>query len=346
MNPKFRFVKTIFCVSSFLLTSSFASAFEIKDYEKKIKNGYAIRNVVDKLSRKKLEDNLRNFLMTGRPSRIPGTPGHTKAQVFIEEKLKEFTKDGSSVYSREEFAVGEAAQNIKGTNFIWEKKGSTFPLEVIILGAHFDTSVSAEQKNKKMELPGADNNASGTVALLSMIEILSRLDLPKTVRVVFFDAEGAEQLGSKHYLEKFIPAIGNQRILGFIEVKMIGHDSKREDKTGKLGNMKFYTRTKNDKGIELDEALAVLMQERGKKHYPLIDMGIEALPATKVIDSAPAFWQLGIPGIIVSGDRQNDFNPRYQTSNDFFETLNLMTYNNVFRFLTTAVLAWNYDIVK
>ena len=110
--------------------------------------------------------------------------------------------------------------------------------------------------------------------------------------------------------------------------------------------MKFYTRTKNDKGIELDEALAVLMQERGKKHYPLIDMGIEALPATKVIDSAPAFWQLGIPGIIVSGDRQNDFNPRYQTSNDFFETLNLMTYNNVFRFLTTAVLAWNYDIVK
>ena len=347
MKTMSSFVKMIFFAFSFLAHDLYA--FDIKDYEKKIKNSYAIRNVVDKLTRKSLEDNLRDFIVQSRPNRIPGTPGHVKAKTYLEEKLKA-AASLSGTFSKEEFGSDSA----KGTNFIWEKKGVATPNDVLILGARFDNApIEIKEKNKKaatLEMPGADNNASGVVALLSLVEILSRLDLPKTVKVVFFDMEESDLSGSKAFLDKFIPNIGSQRIVGFIDVNMIGHDTKREDKSGKLGNMRIYTRAKEDKGHELDVALASLIQTNGKRLHPLIDMAIEDRPLSpnekKVQDSAMGFWELGLPAIIVTGDRVNDFNPRFQSSNDFYETLNLMTYNNVFRYLASSVLAWNYDIVK
>lgn len=347
MKTMSSFVKMIFFAFSILAHNLYA--FDIKDYEKKIKNSYAIRNVVDKLTRKALEDNLREFIVQSRPNRIPGTAGHTKAKSYLEEKLKTAATI-SGTFSKEDFGPETA----KGSNFIWEKKGVTTPNDVLILGARFDNAlVENKDKNKKvtsLEMPGADNNASGVAALLSLVEILARLDLPKTVKVVFFDMEESDLAGSKAFLEKFIPNIGSQRIVGFIDVNMIGHDTKREDKTGKLGNMKIYTRGKEDKGHELDFALASLIQSNGKRLHPLIDLAIEDRPQApsekKVQDSATNFWQLGLPAIIVTGDRVNDFNPRFQSSNDFYETLNLMTYNNVFRYLSSSVLAWNYDIVK
>ncbi len=348
MKTIYQSVKTIFFVFSFAALEP-VFAIEIKDYEKKIKTNYAIKNVVDKISRKKLEDDLQDFIRTSRPGRLVGTPGHLKAQSGIEEKLKA-AAGTTSTFSKEEFTVTlEGGKVVNAANLIWEKKGLVKPDEVIIIGAHYDSIIKDEKTGKIVatgEMPGADNNATGVVALLSMIEIFSKLDLPKTVKIVFFDAQELEQAGSKTFIDRFIPVVGNQRVFGFIDLKMIGHDSKREDKMGKLGNMKFYTRPQTMKGHEQDTALSTALLGHGKRLYPMIDFTSSELSFIKVTDAVNGFWQLGIPGIIVTQDRENDFNPRFQTSNDFYETINLMTYNNVFRFLTSAVLAWNYDMVK
>jgi len=345
MKTKGLFAEMIFFAFSLFLSN--AHALEIKDYEKKIKTNYSIKNVVDKVSRKSLEDSLRGFLDSSRPGRSVGSPGHAKAISYIEEKLKEVSKIGGT-FSREEFSIGNDS-TLKGVNLIWEKTGALFPSDVLVLGAHFDTS-QLEIKNKnsvtKIELPGADYNATGVTALLSLVEILSRLDIPRTVKVVFFDAEEMDQAGSKAFLEKFIPSIGNQRIVGFINVTMIGHDSKREDKTNKMGNMKIYTRLNSEKGHDQDVALAGMIMGHGKRLYPMIDFTTEEIPSTPVKDSAQGFWQLGIPSVVYTQDRLNDFNPRFHTANDFYETINLMTYNNAFRYLASSVIAWNYDIVK
>lgn len=343
-----RFAKTIFCVFSLSLTTA-VHAIEIKDYEKKIKTSYGIKNVVDKVSRKNAEDALRDFISASRPGRLIGSAGHQKAMAFIEERLKNAQQSGAT-FVREEFTfAAEGVKADKGVNLIWEKKGVVKPDEVIILGANYDTLIKDLKSGKILtsgEMPGADNNASGVVALLSMIEIFSQLDLPKTVKIIFFDGQEFDLAGPKAHLEKYIPAIGTQRVVGFIDVKMIGHDSKREDKTAKYNNMKIYTRTQSDKGFEQDKNFAAIIESNGRRLFPMIDFKVAELPATKILDAAAPFWQLGIPAIVVSGDREADFNPRFQTSNDFYETINLMTYNNVFRFLTSAVLAWNYDIVK
>lgn len=375
--------KYIFSVGFLLLASNPIKAFEIKDYEKKIKTNYNITTVVEKLSRDAIEKNLRDFLANGRPSRFVGTPGHKKAMAFIEDKLK-FAKSNGATFTMQEFTPDiagagkfyaddfknevvakisptdpnynhwkgftlsmmktlDSVKGQKGHNLIWEKKGVSKPEEVIILGANYDTLLNDPKTmivDSKGAMPGADNNGTGVAALLSMIEILDKLDLPKTVRIVFFDFEELGFLGSKAYVEK----MGDNKISGFINLVMLGHDSKRDDKEKKLSNMKLYLRDPGQKGSEEDLKLANLISNNGKRLYGAVEFKPEANGMNS--SSHISFWQAGIPAICLSQNWESDFNPRFHTPNDFSETLNMNTYALAFRYITGALLAWNYDIVK
>ncbi len=323
-------------------------ALELSNYDKKIKSSYNITSVTEKLSRDDLEKNLRDFASSGRPSRAVGSPGHNKSLEFIKAKLTAANSKGAN-FSKQEFSQNsdKVAKEVKGINLIWEKKGLIKPDEVIILGANYDT-ILIDAKTQKIDLtgsmPGADNNATGVSALLSMIEIFDKLDLPKTVRIVFFDFEELGLIGSRAYVEKMLPTIGNQKIAGFINLTMLGHDSKREDKEKKFNNMKVYLRPPTSKGSEDDLKLVTLLNNNGKRLYPNIDFIPEANGLN--LSSQASFWEVGIPALCFSQNWESDFNPRFRTSNDFVETLNINTYTNAFRYITGSLLAWNYDIVK
>lgn len=342
---------TIFNSSLFLSSVTIFSlhAFEIRDYEKKIKTNYNITSATEKISRDALEKNLREFVASGRPSRFVGSAGHEKAREFIVEKLKSFKSKGAS-FEKSEFtplphkslapSMVKSLDLVKGKlgyNFIWEKTGTTHPLDVLILGANYDTYLN---------MPGADNNATGVAALLSMIEILDKLDLPKTVRIVFFDFEELGFLGSRDYVEKLKTQSKSQKILGYVNLVMLGNDSKREDKEKKFNNMKIYLRSseKDSLGFAEDQKLLDLIQVPGKRLYGQIDFA--PLGNGMNASSHVSFWEGGIPAICMSQNWESDFNPRFHTSNDFVETLNMNTYINAFRYITGAVLAWNYDVVK
>ncbi|MBC7538276.1 MAG: M28 family peptidase [Bacteriovorax sp.] len=370
-----------------IMAATTGHSFEIKDYEKKIKTGYNITSVTEKVSRDALEKNLRDFVASGRPSRFVGSPGHQKALNYLEEKLKTFKSKGVS------FKISEFSPNIaraglfyaddfkkevvakisptdpnydhwkgftlsmmktldsvkdkKGYNLIWEKIGATKPDEVIILGANYDTLLN-DPKTMKVDstgaMPGADNNGTGVAALLSMIEILDKLDLPKTVRIVFFDFEELGFSGSHDYVEKLKADSGTQKILGYINLVMLGNDSKREDKDKKLNNMKLYLRAPGEKGAEDDLKLTTMITDNGKRLYNQIDFKPEANSMNS--SSHISFWEAGIPAICLSQNWETDFNPRFHTPSDIVETLNINTYTNAFRFITGSVLAWNYDVVK
>lgn len=373
----------IFSSVLFLLVVGNLNAFEIKDYEKKIKSGYNITNATEKLSRESIEKNLRDFVASGRPSRFVGSPGHQKARSFITERLKAAKSSGSS-FSAQEFTPDIAAagkfyaddfknevvakisptdpnynhwkgftlsmmktldsvKGMRGVNLVWEKKGVTRPDEVLILGANYDTLLNDPKTmivSKEGAMPGADNNGTGVAALLSMIEILDKLDLPKTVRIVFFDFEELGFLGSKAYVE----SLKGQKIAGFISLVMLGHDSKRDDKEKKQNNMKLYLRAPETKGSEADLNLANIITGSGKRLYSTIEFKPEANGMNS--SSQINFWQAGHPAICLSQNWESDFNPRFHTPNDFVETLNMNTYTLGFRYITGSVLAWNYDVVK
>lgn len=383
LKPVMKMKNIIFKVALFSLISNGVYAFEIKDYEKKIKTNYNVTSATEKISRDALEKNLRDFTAGSRPSRFVGSPGHKLARTYIEDKLKSFKSNGAS-FIRQEFTpdIAKAGQfyaddfknevvakisptdpnydhwkgftlsmmktldsvkGQKGVNFIWEKKGVSKPDEVIVLGANYDTLLNDPKTmvvDTKAAMPGADNNATGVAALLSMIEILDKLDLPKTVRIVFFDFEELGFMGSKAFVEK----MGGQKIVGYINLVMLGHDSKRDDKEKKMNNMKLYLRGPDQKGSDEDLKLATMISNSGKRLYSNIEFKPEANGMNS--SSHISFWEAGIPAICLSQNWESDFNPRFHTPNDFVETLNMNTYTLAFRYITGSVLAWNYDIVK
>lgn len=80
----------------------------------------------------------------------------------------------------------------------------------IILGAHYDTRLEADEDPSQPTVPviGANDGASGVAVLLELARVLDTSNLPYDVRLVFFDAEDNGRIdqwdwivGSSYYVE-------------------------------------------------------------------------------------------------------------------------------------------------
>lgn len=109
-------------------------------------------------------------------------------------------------------------------NVIAGKKGSTE--KEIIICAHYDSVPSS---------PGANDNASGTMALLRLAEKLSKIDFKHTIKLISFDAEEWNKMGAYMYVEKL-----------------------RQNQTEKKTNLKTKTSKYLKKQTAADKILAVI----------------------------------------------------------------------------------------
>ncbi|RKX69423.1 hypothetical protein DRP53_08210 [candidate division WOR-3 bacterium] len=97
--------------------------------------------------------------------------------------------------------VGESAQLIsrcparraESCNVIAELKGEDFPEEVIIIGAHHDSS---------WEGPGATDNGGGVALVLELARIFKKIGSRRTLRFITWGAEEFGLRGSIAYLRK------------------------------------------------------------------------------------------------------------------------------------------------
>jgi len=102
---------------------------------------------------------------------------------------------------------------------------ATFPAatpsdEVIVIGGHHDSITGIDPMNYA---PGADDNASGTTAVLEIARVLKLLDFKPevTFKLVTFAAEERGLLGSHDYAEKALQSGMNIRLM--INHDMISH---------------------------------------------------------------------------------------------------------------------------
>jgi len=239
-------------------------------------------------------------------------------------------------------------QGIRGKNFVWEKRGTIDPDSILILGANYDTILQNKKNNLLIthgEMPGADDNASGCIILMALIEILSELNLPKTVRIVFFDYQEFGQLGAKAYVKKHRnELVGNKKFAGFINLLMLGNDTKEADKLKRSGNMKAYSRRQGTKGFYLDRRLYNGFNYGGSKVTRAVKFDL--FPNGFEMSDHKFFWEAGLPALVLSQDWENDLNQRQHTSSDFVETLNMKTLYRSFQYISGAVIAWAFDIRK
>ncbi len=240
----------------------------------------------------------------------------------------------------------KSLSKVEGKNLVWEKKGLLSPDQIIVVGAHYDT-ISHDKTTMlakpEDEMPGADDNGTGVAVGLGLIEFLSQYDVPKTVRVVFFDFEEVGFLGSRAYVQAHGDELKKAKFQGMVNLEMLGHDSKRSEKVKVTGDMRAYVRTPQETGHAQDMALAQALIGLGKKisthvKFEVIQNGFDSSDHIH-------FWEAGLPAITFSQNWEDDFNhARYHTSNDFVETLNLTTYGQSWRFIIGAVTGLAYDL--
>lgn len=272
---------------------------------------------------------------------------------FNREIVQKIKKDDPNYKRWKDFTLSilnglNEIKTIKGQNIVFEIKGSINPNEVIYLGANYDT-LNHNPNTMKIEMtgnmPGADNNASGVIQLLNMAKLMSKLTPQKTIRFVFFDCEEFGFLGSKDYVENIV-AKDSLKSLGHINLVMLGHDSKIKDTDKKFNNMKVYLRDPltNKAGAEQDLAFLNEFTVVSSKNGPLVNF----IPTANGMNSSShiRFWEANIPSLCFTENWETDFNPRFHTSDDFLETLNMTTYYNSFKFILYSLLTYDNSLKK
>ena len=133
-------------------------------------------------------------------------PGNRKASQFLFDTYKSF----GYVPEYQWFDARNALDG-KTANVVATLRGTIDPDLIYIVGSHFD-SVEAG--------PGADDDSSGTAALLEAARVLANHPLPATVIFASFTGEEGGLLGSREFVRR---ALANKtHVLGALNNDMVG----------------------------------------------------------------------------------------------------------------------------
>jgi len=114
-------------------------------------------------------------------------------------------------------------------NVIATKLGLIYPDSVIMLGGHYDSIVNGAGTNPYLFAPGADDNASGTVAALEAARVMAQCQFAATVKFAAWDAEEIGLVGSDAYAHR---ARANNEPIGlYMNFDMVANVSPRYNVT-------------------------------------------------------------------------------------------------------------------
>jgi uncharacterized repeat protein (TIGR01451 family) len=222
------------------------------------------------------------------------------------------------------FNLGDATlDNIEGTLSGWGPGSVT----VYIACAHYDSF----SNDPLTTAPGADDNASGTAAVLEVARVLSQYRFKHTLRFVTFAAEEQGLIGSYYYAAEARSA--GTDIGGVINHDMIAWDFDGDDV------MEVHVGTRSD-----SQALGTAFLDA------MLTYGISLTPryitwgATTRSDHA-SFWNQAYPAMLAIEDVEGyNYNPYYHTTDDTLDKLDL-SYATKFVQTTVATLAQLAEIM-
>jgi len=118
------------------------------------------------------------------------------------------------LYLQESFNAMGLKVSIQGKykNVVGQLTGTKSPGTIFIIGAHYDHVAG--------DMPGGDDNASGTAGVLEAARVMSQYQFESTIRFICFNAEEDGLLGSRDYVSnQLIP--GDETIAGMINLDLI-----------------------------------------------------------------------------------------------------------------------------
>lgn len=147
-------------------------------------------------------------------------------------------------------------------NAIGILRGSAFPNEVILLTAHLDHLGIGPDENGDTIYNGADDDASGTTAVLTLAHMLTTGARPK--RTIVFALFGTEEIGgfgNRAFLTH--PPVPLASIVANLEFEMIG----RPDSSVPAGTLWLTGYDRSNLGPELARHGAHLVSDPHRKEY-------------------------------------------------------------------------------
>ncbi|MBK8421823.1 M28 family peptidase [Candidatus Villigracilis saccharophilus] len=213
--------------------------------------------------------------------RIPGSEGHASIREWMRTELE---SAGWKVEIQEAERMGHPIYNVIA------KRNDDAPQ--IILGAHYDTRMAADQDpelgKRLLPVPGANDGASGVAVLIEMARSLPKDTVP--VWLVFFDAEDNGRidgwdwiLGSRAFAEEL--SIHPEAV---VIVDMIG-DADLNIYLEQNSNVSIRTEIWGT-AEKLGYADKFINQEKFSMlddHTPFLEAGI---PAVDIIDFDYPYW--------------------------------------------------------
>lgn len=247
------------------------------------------------------------------------TGDNQKTQELISAYLTEIGLQsfGTNYESQFTFIDEKTKKEREGINFIGFVKGKTYPDKYLVLGAHYDHLGVVNDTI----FNGADDNASGTSALLTLAKYFSTNQPEHSIIFVAFDAEEMGLHGSKYFVNNPPSALSNI-ILDF-NFDMISRNPKNE----------IYI-----VGMHPFPQFKPLIEQAASNSSLTISYGHDD-PNDKTkdywmysSDNGP-FFAKGIPNITFS----EEDHPGYHQSTDDFEETNPEFYKNVVRLILKSI---------
>ncbi len=249
-------------------------------------------------------------------SRNKYQPSNDMAANYIQEKLESY---GLTVYDQWFSGTG---RNVYGVQL-----GTLYPNQKYIICAHYDDMPSGTTA------PGADDNGSGTAAVLEAARIFTQYESDYTIIYALWDEEEQGLVGSAYYA---LQAYNNgDSIKGVINMDMIAYDSNNDNIA------EIHT-----KSVANSNDLANQMVYINSTYAIGASLNIMN-PGTTASDHA-SFWNRGYGAILlIESYFGGDFNAYYHSVNDLLIHYNQPYYLKLSKlaFATVATLANFNEII-
>lgn len=249
-------------------------------------------------------------------SRHKDQPSNDKAADYIKQKLNSY---GLTTYDQNFSSTG---RNVYGVQL-----GYAYPNKKYIFCAHYDDMPTGTIA------PGADDNASGTAAVIEAARIFTKYFSKYTVVYALWDEEEQGLIGSEYYAQQ--AALAGDSIMGVINLDMIAYDSDN-DSVGEIHIRPIAnTISLKDKLVQVNTTYSIGVTTSIMN------------PGTPASDQA-SFWNHGYGALLLIEEMYGgDFNAYYHTTDDLLLHFNQPYFHKMSRLAlgTVATLAELTDIV-
>ncbi|NND10909.1 MAG: M28 family peptidase [Flavobacteriaceae bacterium] len=264
-----------------------------------------VSELIDEVDVIKLSETLNELsgevstVVDGNTVTILNRVSNTDNNIAADYLLQKFNALPGLIVNDQDYSPGVNG----GRNIIATQIGQTNPNDIYIICAHYDAVADY----------CADDNVSGTAAVLEIARILSQYNTDSTIVYALWDQEEIGLLGSNYYAQQ--AATNGDNILGVFNMDMMAHDGDGDN------DFDIDVRPIANSIAMKDEIISILNTYKVNND---IDLNVNVVnPGTAASDHS-RFWNQGFSAVLFgeawsNGDQTED----YHQPSDRVSTLDL-----------------------